>query len=144
MQIGGEEQLKQLVETFYYNCQRNAICLMGALTPEFATFDAEMQSMLRKLSAAVREWVAECLEEARTAGSLRFSGGATDRAVLLVSTLLSSLLLSRVEQGELFQRTIDQLLEDLGASWRVADCQSAGGSEKEENRQGEVGSYTRI
>lgn len=117
----GDLQLQHLVGIFYHNSQRNAVCLMGALTPEFATFDAEMQTMVQRLCTAIREWVGDSLEEARKAGQLRFAGSARDRAALVVSTLLSSLLLSRVEGAGLFRRMVDQLLEDLGAGWRVGD-----------------------
>jgi AcrR family transcriptional regulator len=120
-EIGGDLQLKHLVGIFYYNSQRNAVCLMGALTPEFATFDADMQLMVRQLCTSIREWMTGCLEEARKAGTLRFGGSAADRAALVVSTLLSSLLLSRVEGAGLFRQMLDQLLEDLGAGWRTGD-----------------------
>jgi TetR/AcrR family transcriptional repressor of nem operon len=144
--LGGDLQLKHLVGIFYHNSQRNAVCLIGALTPELATFDEGMQSMLRDLCVAIREWMEDCLQEARTAGRFRFSGSAADRAALVVSTLLSSLLLARTEAiaagsgtawtgrgtigsvggakaegAGLFQRMLDQLLEDLGARWRVGD-----------------------
>jgi len=119
--LGGDLQLQHLVATFYHNSQRNAVCLMGALTPEFATFDPDMQVVLQQLCTAIREWVADCLEDARTGGRFRFAGSAADRAALVVSTLLSSLLLSRVEGPGLFSRMLDQLLEDLGAGWRISD-----------------------
>jgi AcrR family transcriptional regulator len=117
--LDGDQQLKHLVTTFYHNSLRHAICLMGALTPEFATFDADMQSILQRLCIAIRDWVGDCLEQARTAGKLRFQGTASDRAALVVSTLLSSLLLSRIEGEGLFPRMLDQLLADLGADWRI-------------------------
>jgi AcrR family transcriptional regulator len=119
--IAGDLQLQHLVTIFYHNSQRNAVCLMGALTPEFATFDSEMQSMVQRLCNAIREWVAACLEQARRSARLRFSGSAADRAALVVSTLLSSLLLARVEGVGLFRRMVDQMLDDLGAAWRLGD-----------------------
>ena len=119
--VDGDGQFRRLVTVFYHNSRRKAVCLMGALTPEFATFDPEMQGMVHRLCAAIQEWLGECLGEARAKGRLRFGGSARDRAVLVVSTLLSSLLLSRVEGAVLFCRTVDQLLEDLGAGWRVGD-----------------------
>lgn len=139
--VGGDLQLKQLVEMFYHNSQRNAICLMGALTPEFATFDEGMQGMLRKLCVAIREWVGDCLEEARREGRLRFAGSADDRAALVVSTLLASLLLSRIEGPALFRRMLDRLLEDLDADWRIGDLAGAGESGAEASGAGGAGSY---
>ena len=117
----GQEQLKHLIDTFYHNAWREAICLMGALTPEFATFDDAMQATLKKLSTAIRDWVTDCLEAARAGGHLRFAGTAADRAALLVSTLLASLLLARMEGVELFQRMVGQLLRDLGADWTLGE-----------------------
>jgi TetR/AcrR family transcriptional repressor of nem operon len=119
-ELAGDLQIKHLVETFYCNAQLHTLCLMGALTPEIATFDPGMQTVLQQMCTTIRDWVAECLEQARGAGRLRFEGTAADRAALVVSTLLSSLLLARVEGEALFQRMLDRLLEDLGADWRIA------------------------
>lgn len=119
----GEHHFKHLIYTFYNRSQQSAVCLMGALTPEFATFDPEMQQALRQLCIDVQEWVAESLEKARSAGALTFSGDAANRAALVISTLLASLLLARVESADLFPSMINQLLEDLGVRWRVEDLQ---------------------
>ncbi|HVU97821.1 MAG TPA: TetR/AcrR family transcriptional regulator [Puia sp.] len=129
--LGGDLQIRHLVGVFFHNSQCNAVCLMGALTPEFATFDAGMQAMVQRLCVAIREWVGDCLEDARSAGWMRFGGSAMDRAALVVSTLLSSLLLSRVEGAGLFCRMIDRLLEDLGAGWRVGDLPAIGPARQE-------------
>lgn len=95
---------------------------MGALIPEFATFEQSMQDSIQELSAAIVEWVRLCLENERLAGRMKFEGTAEDRALLVVSTLLSSLLLARVMGGyEVFKRMADQLLQDLGAGWRTDD-----------------------
>ena len=117
--LPGDLQLQHLVTIFYHNSERNAVCLMGALTPEFTTFDGDMQMMVRRLCMSIREWVAECLDAARGAGRLHFNGSPADRAALVVSTLLASLLLARVDGPELFRRMIDQSLEDLGSAWRL-------------------------
>jgi TetR/AcrR family transcriptional repressor of nem operon len=117
----GEQHLKHLINTFYDRSQQNAVCLMGALTPEFATFDPEMQQAVRQLCLDIQEWVAASLETARSTGALTFNGDAASRAALVISTLLASLLLARVENANLFPAMINQLLEDLGACWRVDD-----------------------
>jgi hypothetical protein len=70
---------------------------------------------------AILDWVAECLESARKKGRLRFKGTPADRATLVISTLLSSLLLSRAMGEPVFGQMVDRLLEDLGADWRTGD-----------------------
>lgn len=117
----GAEQLKWLVSAFYRNSQLNYICLMGSLLPDFATFAAGMQEKITEMCSVILEWVKGSLERAKGEGSLRFEGAATDRAALVVSTLLSSLLLVRALGENVFLPMVDRLLEDLGADWRVSD-----------------------
>lgn len=117
----GDEQLKYLVTAFYRNSQLNYICLMGSLLPDFATFDGAMQDKIREMCDAILDWMTDSLERAREEGMLQFSGAAGDRAALVVSTLLSSLLLVRVLGQPVFPRMVDRLLVDLGAHWRVSD-----------------------
>lgn len=119
--LSGEDQLKRLFYTFFRQTFENQHCLMGALTPDFATFDQPMQDRIRELCGAILEWVSSCLEGERLADRMRFKGTADDRALLVISTLLSSLLLVPVIGMEIFTRMSDQLLEDLGAGWRIDD-----------------------
>jgi AcrR family transcriptional regulator len=117
----GDEQLKDLVSVFYRNSQLNNICLMGSLLPDFATFAARMQETIREMCGVVLDWMTDSLERARGEGKLRFEGAAADRAALVVSTLLSSLLLARALGQPVFPQMVDRLLQDLGAEWRVGD-----------------------
>lgn len=117
----GEEQLKHLVTAFYRNSRMNYICLMGSLLPDFATFDGEMQGKVTALCDAILAWLADSLESGRAAGRLRFEGQARERAALVASALMSSLLLSRVSGQAVFEQMMDRLLGDLGADWRTCD-----------------------
>jgi len=119
--LPGEEQLKYLVTKFYRNWQQKNICLMGSLMPDFATFDPAMQRAVQNLSRSIEEWVTDLLERGRREGGIRFEGGASDRALLVISTLMSSLLMARVHGGAVFERMVDQLLKDLGVSWRISE-----------------------
>lgn len=116
-----EDQLKRLFLTFWRQSGERRICLIGALTPDFATFDDRMQHAVKGLCREIAAWVAACLEEERKEGRMRFEGTAVHRALLVVSTLLSSLLLGRALEPDVFVPMADQLLADLGASWRIYD-----------------------
>jgi hypothetical protein len=80
-----------------------------------------MQLMIQRMSNLVLEWVGDCLEKGRSEGRLHFAGPAADRALLLLSTLMSSLLLARVLGREVFDRAVNLLLADMQASWTIAD-----------------------
>jgi hypothetical protein len=74
-----------------------------------------MQLMVQRMSNVVLEWAADCLEKGRSQGRLHFVGTAADRALLLLSALMSSLLLARVLGREVFDRTVNLLLADMQA-----------------------------
>ena len=119
--LPGDEQLKKVVEIFYRTREKGQICLMGALTSDYCVLPTAMQAGLRRLSESLLEWVAACLEKARTEQRLDFQGESTDRALLFLSAMLSALLFSRVLLEDVFDRMADQLLNDMQVSWRVAD-----------------------
>jgi AcrR family transcriptional regulator len=119
--LTGEEQLKQLVGVFRRNNKLRMICLMGSLTPDYDTFEVPMRRKVKEMCLSILDWVAESLEKARGEGKLQFDGAAGDRALLMISTLLSSLLLSRVLGTNIFERMLDQLLLDMKAGWQVKD-----------------------
>ena len=119
--LTGEEQLKLLVGIFRRNNKLRMICLMGSLTPDYDTFEVPMRRKVKEMCLAVLDWVAGSLEKARDEGKLQFEGAAGDRALLVISTLLSSLLLSRVLGTNIFERMLDQLLQDMRADWQVKD-----------------------
>lgn len=119
--LSGEEQLKTLVKVFYRNSELHNICLIGSLTPDYNTFAAPMQDKVREMCVAILDWLTDALSQAREAGQLRFEGASEARALLVISGLLSSLLLSRVLGGHVFERMLDQLLQDMEVSWRIAD-----------------------
>lgn len=119
--LPGDEQLKELVCIFHQNNKLHLICLMGSLTPDYDTFGDPLRQKVKEMCTNVLDWVTDSLEKAREAGRLRFEGTATDRALLVISALLSSLLLARVIGGNIFERMLDQLLQDMGALWCIKE-----------------------
>jgi hypothetical protein len=66
---------------------------------------------------SILDWMAACLEKGRAEGRFVFQGTPQDRALLVMSGLLSSLLLSRVLGEDIFDRMIGQLLQDINANF---------------------------
>jgi len=60
--LSGGEQLRRLFHTFWRQSVENRLCLMGTLTPDFATFDEPMQDAVKGLCREIVDWVADCLE----------------------------------------------------------------------------------
>jgi len=120
MESPGSEQLRKIVETFFKRSRKGLMCLTGAFTPEYVTLPYELQGSVRRMCEVIIDWMSACLEKGRREGSLYFQGDSSDRALLVMSTLFSSLIMSRVMGSEIFDRMIDQQLKDLGSDIRVS------------------------
>lgn len=108
-----DEQLSQLFNVFRrYNSEGN-ICLMGSLATDFETLSPDMQAKVQEMGSIILQWLTNCLEQGRKNKRLHFKGDADARALIIISNLQSSLLLSRVMGPSAFHRIADQLLEDL-------------------------------
>ena len=119
--LPGDLQLKRLMETFFCSSRKGRICLTGSLTPDYATLPPILQDKVQEMCTIILDWVTRCLEKGRTEGRLSFPGAPKDRALLVLSGLLSSLLLSRVLGAAVFDRMIGQLLQDLQANFQVTE-----------------------
>lgn len=119
--LPGDQQLKKLIEVFFNSSRQGRICLNGSLAPDYTTLPPPMKQKVEEMCRTILDWMAACLEKGRVEGRLSFQGEADDRALLVMSGLLSSLLLARVLGGDVFERMIGQLLSDMKADFRVAD-----------------------
>jgi TetR/AcrR family transcriptional repressor of nem operon len=108
-----DEQLQFFCDMFYKRCEQGYVCLMGSLSPDFETLTPAMQEKVQQMSNDVLEWATLCLENGRKKNLFHFEGEAYDRALLVVTNLQASLLLSRVMGKEVFDKICSQLLNDL-------------------------------
>ena len=119
--LPGDEQLKTLIRTFFSSSRKGRICLTGSLTPDYATLPPLLQDKVQQMCRTILDWVAGCLEKGRSEGRFSFDGKPEDRALLVMSGLLSSLLLSRVLGESVFDSMIGQLLKDINATFPVTE-----------------------
>lgn len=110
-----DEQLQKFFGVFRKHCNNGNVCLMGSLAPDYETLPPAMREKVHEMASVIVEWMTNCLEQGRKHKRIHFKGSAGDRALLVISNLQSSLLLSRVLGPSAFTRISRQLLEDLGA-----------------------------
>lgn len=111
--LSPDEQLRNLVGIFAGYRRRGLTCLMGSFCQDYDTLPGLVQTNLRTLCRVIQQWVTTVLAQGRRIGVLRFDGEPADRARLVMSTLMSSLLLSRVQGDDVFDNMTKQLLKDL-------------------------------
>lgn len=107
------EQLKKLTEVFRRHSREGNICLMGSLAPDFVTLEPAMQAKVQEMAGDIVSWLTQCLEQGRKKKLIHFKGAANARALIIISNLQASLLLSRVMGPSAFRLIAEQLMDDL-------------------------------
>ncbi|SCC06691.1 transcriptional regulator, TetR family [Chitinophaga costaii] len=108
-----DEQLQKFMHTFGIKSKEAKICLMGSLTPDYITFTAAMQEKVEQMCAEIIQWLTQVLQRGREKKRVMYEGRPYDRALLVIASLQSSLLLSRVMGAQAFGQISQQLLQDL-------------------------------
>jgi len=119
--LPGNEQLKNVVNTFLQRSLNEQACLTGALASEYLTFADELQDKVQEMCRDYLDWMTSIMEKGRLDKTLQFEGSPADRALLVLSVLMSSLLLARIMGRETFDTIIDQLMKDLRAGFGAVD-----------------------
>jgi TetR/AcrR family transcriptional regulator, transcriptional repressor for nem operon len=94
--------------------RKQRMCLCGMLAAEFETLPPAVTRSVRVFLDDNERWLAEVLEEGRTAGSLSFEGTATDAARMLIGALEGAMLVARPYRGT---RRFDATARTLLASF---------------------------
>ncbi|HEY4205744.1 MAG TPA: TetR/AcrR family transcriptional regulator [Puia sp.] len=111
--LPGNVQFRKVAEQFYASHRKGWICLNGSLTPDYLTLPEALQKKVKQMCESILDWMEDALDKGRKDGTLAFEGEVASRALLVVSSLLSSLLLARVLGKEAFTRILDQILKDI-------------------------------
>lgn len=106
-------QLQKFTQSFGIKSEKNQICLMGSLSPDFITFTPAMQEKVQEMATDITVWVTDVLKRGREKGLLAYKGEPYDRALLAITSMQSSLLLARVLGPQAFETIRQQLLQDL-------------------------------
>ena len=105
-----DEQFKKFLNTYFESNARGMVCLMGALSASFDELPDEMQIKLQEMADAILAWLAGCLKEGKEKKIFQFEEPPEVKALMLISNMLSSLLLSRVLGKKYFTAIHKQVL----------------------------------
>ena len=110
---GQAQKLKSFIHIYGDSKKRNLVCFMGALGPAFETLPEQMKSALRIASSEIRQYVAQVLSEGKTSGEFAFEDDPHEKADMLVSSLMASLVVSRVSGENVFQNVEKVILRSI-------------------------------
>ena len=86
---------------------------MGALGPAFETLPEQMQKELTLASEEIRAYLRKVLERGLEKGAFQFSETVNEKADLIITSLLSSLILSRVSKENVFKTISKAILKGV-------------------------------
>ena len=86
---------------------------MGALTPEMSTFDQAMQEALVTQTKDILEWLQGVLEEGFENGSMWYSESPRTRALLILTSMMSSLSITRITGSRDFVSIKNAILNEI-------------------------------
>lgn len=96
---------------------QNKVCIIGSLSTDFNTLEPEVQQKLKEFSDAFLFWVTGILKEGREDGTFQFTEPPRTRAVLIISSMMAIVKLSRLtgeKDFSLIKKTIKQSLRNQG------------------------------
>ena len=96
------QQLAKIVETYTQKQRTHCVCLVGALSPIYATLSPEMQQELKNMVTILLDKLVEVLTKGKKSGEFNFQESPKAKASMIQSALVASLLLDRVLQNDVF------------------------------------------
>jgi TetR/AcrR family transcriptional repressor of nem operon len=116
MNSRGFEEIQQ-IETFikiYIKSQREQkLCIVGSLGPDYNTLSDTTQAELKRITELILAWLSSLLASGRKKGIFRFKQDPRNKAIVLLSSLVASLQLSRILDKVDYKSISQSLIEDL-------------------------------
>lgn len=107
-----DEQFKKFLHNYFESNSRSLVCLMGGLSSSYEALPEEMQVKLKEMGEVILAWVTKCLTDGKRKGIFHFEEKPDVKALMLVSNMMASLLLSRVLGKKIFASIYKQVLSE--------------------------------
>lgn len=106
-------QLETFLKIYLKSHREQKLCIMGALSPDFNTLNESTKNELKKMTDLVLAWLTNLLEKGRTNGVFLFRCKAGEKALIILSTMIAGLQLTRVMDKIDFKSIYQAILDDI-------------------------------
>ena len=108
-----KNQVRVFLEIYKKSQNAKMICFMGALGSSYESLPEEMQNHLSNASKEIRDWLTQVLNKGKVENELNFKETAQEKADLIMSSLLASLILNRVTGENITKTVVTAITEEL-------------------------------
>jgi TetR/AcrR family transcriptional regulator, transcriptional repressor for nem operon len=107
------QQLETFIKIYIKSHREHKLCIMGSLGPDFDTLNLTTQTELVRMTEMILKWLSELLASGKEKKLFEFKQEPPNKALLILSSLIASLQLSRII-AKLDYKIIQQsIIEDL-------------------------------
>ncbi|MEY5046903.1 MAG: hypothetical protein RLZZ175_262 [Bacteroidota bacterium] len=110
------DKLLRFIEIYDNSKMLDRVCIMGALSPCIDTLPEQMQLKLKEIAELLLKWLNDILQEGKKNQEFHFNENSIDKANLIVSSLLASLLLNKVLNNGVFESIKQSIFESVQIS----------------------------
>ena len=107
------EQLESFIQVYSKSNRERKVCLIGSLGPDYNTLPDASQKELEHMTRLIKEWLTSILKNGREKNLFAFRGDPENRALIILSNMVASLLLARIMDKNVFREIRQTLLDDL-------------------------------
>lgn len=107
------EKLQAFLSIYSTARRLDRICLVGSLATDLYTVDPSIRKELKALADDILHWLTQILEEGKRRRLFHFSCAARTKALLIVTTMLAAVQLTRLTGKKDFQTIQHTLINEL-------------------------------
>jgi len=107
------EKMTKFLSVYAAGRFNNKISILGALTNDYYTFEAPVQTELKILMENTLNWLTDTLKEGKTGGEFHYSMDHRTKALMIITNILGAEQLARITFKHDFQEIKATLLADL-------------------------------
>ena len=107
------EKMSKFLSVYATGRSNNKISILGALTSDYYTFDATVQTALKILMENTLNWLAEALIEGKKQGYFHYNIEDRTKALMIITNILGAEQLARITFKHDFQQIKETIISDL-------------------------------
>ena len=107
------ETLQEFIEVYSRLKAENRICIVGSLAPDILTLDTEMTSALTEFAEETVDFLSGVLNQGLNHKVFHFKQAPRTKALMIISTLLASLQLTRLTNEEDFNKIKETIITEI-------------------------------
>lgn len=113
LQFDPDKKIETFIKIYIKSQRERKLCIVGALSPDIETLFPTTQIEVKKMVDLILNWLVEVLTEGKEQGIFHFKEDEKQRAFFVLSSLVASLQLARVNKYVDYKGYCYDLLDQL-------------------------------